>query len=363
MATQIFRTAPLIAPAQPRLPAAPVEYSQRYGDDLTNILRLYFSQLQNFNQVFTTNTGGGLLQFPNGSWYQADGSQTVGQIDKAIPIYSTNSVTENGIVLEDSVATFTGSRSGTTLTVSGHTGAPIALNMTVIGAGFEGATFTGHIDNGTLGEPGAVLTVTSVASGTITTGMYIAGTGVAHMTQVVLGGTGTGGVGTYNLSNVIKQTVPAGTAMTGYAEKIVSYGTGTGGDGTYVMGTSGTVASTACTARAKDRLVFEVSGYYNIQFSAQVSKSTASTGFIWIWPRINGVDIPDSNSKWAVQGTSAEVVAALNFVLPVFAGDYFQLMFAANSTNVTLLREAPNAFSPAIPSVLLTATFVSALFT
>lgn len=31
----------------PRLPAAPVEYSQRYGDDLTNVLRLYFNQLSN----------------------------------------------------------------------------------------------------------------------------------------------------------------------------------------------------------------------------------------------------------------------------------------------------------------------------
>ncbi len=33
--------------APPRLPAAPVEYSQRYGDDLTNVLRLYFNQLSN----------------------------------------------------------------------------------------------------------------------------------------------------------------------------------------------------------------------------------------------------------------------------------------------------------------------------
>ncbi len=31
----------------PRLPAAPVEYSQRYGDDLTNVLRLFFNQLSN----------------------------------------------------------------------------------------------------------------------------------------------------------------------------------------------------------------------------------------------------------------------------------------------------------------------------
>lgn len=29
----------------PRLPAAPTEYSQQYGDQLTNVLRLYFNQL------------------------------------------------------------------------------------------------------------------------------------------------------------------------------------------------------------------------------------------------------------------------------------------------------------------------------
>lgn len=39
--------ADLIPPVAPRLPAAPTEYAQRYGDDLTNILRLYFNQLDN----------------------------------------------------------------------------------------------------------------------------------------------------------------------------------------------------------------------------------------------------------------------------------------------------------------------------
>lgn len=43
MATTARNQLQTVAP--PRLPAAPVEYSQRYGDDLTNILRLYFNQL------------------------------------------------------------------------------------------------------------------------------------------------------------------------------------------------------------------------------------------------------------------------------------------------------------------------------
>jgi hypothetical protein len=60
----LFRTDPLIVPEPPRLPAAEVEYSQRYQDQFTNILRLYFNRIKNFEQLFTTNTGGALLQFP-----------------------------------------------------------------------------------------------------------------------------------------------------------------------------------------------------------------------------------------------------------------------------------------------------------
>ncbi len=42
----------------PRLPAAPVEYSQRYGDDLTNILCLYFNQLSNGLAALLAPQGG-----------------------------------------------------------------------------------------------------------------------------------------------------------------------------------------------------------------------------------------------------------------------------------------------------------------
>lgn len=48
----------------PRLPAAPVEYAQRYGDDLTNILRLYFNQLDNLNGNTYGPQGGRFLNFP-----------------------------------------------------------------------------------------------------------------------------------------------------------------------------------------------------------------------------------------------------------------------------------------------------------
>ena len=44
----------------PRLPAAPVEYSQQFMDQLTNILRLYFAQVDNPSPISAAsqNVGG-----------------------------------------------------------------------------------------------------------------------------------------------------------------------------------------------------------------------------------------------------------------------------------------------------------------
>ena len=79
--TRQFKIAPLIAPQQPRLPATPPQYSEGFQEQYSNVLRLYFNQLQNFNQLFTTTTGGALLQFPYGAFHQ-DGYTT---LTNAIP--------------------------------------------------------------------------------------------------------------------------------------------------------------------------------------------------------------------------------------------------------------------------------------
>ena len=56
MATTARNQLQTVAP--PRLPAAPVEYSQRYGDDLTNVLRLFFNQLSNGLAALLAPEGG-----------------------------------------------------------------------------------------------------------------------------------------------------------------------------------------------------------------------------------------------------------------------------------------------------------------
>jgi hypothetical protein len=89
MATS-FKNLQLIAPQQPRLPVAPQEYERQYQDQFSNILRLYFNQLQNFNQLFTTNTGGALLQFPHGAFSSDQDQTTTANTAKLITLNTTD---------------------------------------------------------------------------------------------------------------------------------------------------------------------------------------------------------------------------------------------------------------------------------
>lgn len=100
-------------------------------------------------------------------------------------------------------------------------------------------------------------------------------------------------------------------------------------------------------------------GVYNFMFSLQLDSTVGSAQSIWIWPRVNGTDIPDSATRLSVQGSSAEVVAAWNFFQEMNAGDYFQLMWAVGHTGVKIVQEAATAFCPAIPSALMSVNFVS----
>ena len=104
------------------------------------------------------------------------------------------------------------------------------------------------------------------------------------------------------------------------------------------------------------RIYVDRSHIYNIQFSAQLNKTSASKAKIWIWLDKNGVSIPDSATEIALQGSSAATVAAWNFLLDMNAGDYFRLMWSTDDTGCFIQYAAAAAPVPSIPSVILTVT-------
>ena len=60
---------------QPRLPAAPMEYSAEFIEQYSNILRLYFNQLDNLTGVVLGEAGGRFIRFPYGA-FSSDQDQT-----------------------------------------------------------------------------------------------------------------------------------------------------------------------------------------------------------------------------------------------------------------------------------------------
>ena len=173
----------------------------------------------------------------------------VGQLNSTSGIVG---ITDNGInayivdgtyrytwrISSPSSAVFTGSISGTTLTVTAITNGTIAINQSLFGVGITQETIitalgtgTGGIGTYTINQSQTVaselmnsatagatvtgsiatttLTVTAVTSGTLYVGQTIQGSTVTAQTIITALGTGTGGAGTYTVNN--SQTVTSRT--------------------------------------------------------------------------------------------------------------------------------------------------------
>lgn len=104
------------------------------------------------------------------------------------------------------------------------------------------------------------------------------------------------------------------------------------------------------------RVVISKPGLYNFQFSLQLINTAGGAHRVAIWPRVNGLDVTASATLMRLQGNNTEAVAAWNFVLPMNAGDYFELMYAVTDVSLQIVAYAATAPHPAVPSVLLTVT-------
>jgi len=177
----------------------------------------------------------------------------IGQLNSSSGIVK---ITDNGVnvyivdgayrytwyISSPAAAIFTGSTSGTTLTVTTVSSGTIAINqslygigvlpetvITALGTGTGGTgTYTinrsqtvasGTLSSATVGAvvtatiAGTLMTVSAVTSGVLHVGQTVQGAGVTLGTIITALGTGTGGIGTYTLS--VASTVAVGVTMFG----------------------------------------------------------------------------------------------------------------------------------------------------
>ena len=105
------------------------------------------------------------------------------------------------------------------------------------------------------------------------------------------------------------------------------------------------------------RIVIANAGLYNFNASVQVTSTNASQKAIWVWLRKNGTtDIPNSARIASTTLNGGYLVVALNEVLSILAGEYIEIMYAADDTNISIATVAATAFAPAAPAVILAVT-------
>jgi hypothetical protein len=286
------KTGVLRPPKAPNLPNAPREgYNTNYFDQYSNVLRLYFNQIDNFAQPFSSNTGGSFLRFPNGAFHQ-DGYTT---LTNAIPNSSSTAT-----IVVGSTAGFASA------------GAILIEEELITYTGKTATTFTG-----------------------ITRSQY-GSSGSSHSAGVYV---------------TEAQAVPSSTTSLA-----VPYDT------------TDTSNGVSLDATDSSKVVFDVAGYYNIQFSVQLINCTSSIDNATFWFRKNTNDIAYTAGVVSVpskhSGGIGAAIVSWNLIVDVNAGDNIQLMMASNSGKTVAATYPPGTapVHPASPSVIFTATFVSALY-
>ena len=103
------------------------------------------------------------------------------------------------------------------------------------------------------------------------------------------------------------------------------------------------------------------SGVYNFQFTGQVRSTSGSSKLIFVWLRRSTVDVGYSTKEYTVSGSGKELEISWSFNIDLQAGQYIQIMWAADSVDLQLDTVAASSPHPGIPSAVVAVTFVSTL--
>ncbi len=109
------------------------------------------------------------------------------------------------------------------------------------------------------------------------------------------------------------------------------------------------------------KITFDRGGVFTFTLTAQVENADSSIHSMYLWGRLNGVDIPNSLTRYSVTashgGSSGAIVVERSYVGVLSAGQYIEVVWSSSSADITLeyraATTAPNPVRPATPSVYL----------
>ena len=103
-------------------------------------------------------------------------------------------------------------------------------------------------------------------------------------------------------------------------------------------------------------------GAYNLQFSAQLEKSSNGVDIVYIWFKKNGTNVARSNTALDVlkqAGGGGRAVAAWNYVDTLTADDYLEIVWQSPDVTMLLAYDPAAGNLPSVPSVIATLTQIN----
>jgi hypothetical protein len=309
-----------------RLPnAVPEQYSPEQFNQLVRSLEQIVLQL---NSTYTPVTSYNLAAA--GSWFAGSGGSAGGGFSGGVRGFQPSS----GILLPYGMF-----MNNTDLESLGITAENVmTFDTPVFGSGVRVephlASFTATIDDGTPPGAGTVMTVSTVASGTILVGMTLTGTGVTAGTRIAAQVSGT-----------------------------------TGGVGVYTVTASQEVASITIQGSRASKILFDYAGQYLVNVSLQAANRENAISELEMWAKNTGVNYPLSNTRFdlpvrksaSIWGHATPAIAGI-FTVQDPTTEYLEMAWWAELPEVYLEHYAAGTSPtrPEIPSIILTAAFVSA---
>lgn len=104
------------------------------------------------------------------------------------------------------------------------------------------------------------------------------------------------------------------------------------------------------------KVTAEADGVYNFNFCAQVDKHGGVAENMWLWIRKNGTDVePSARQYGVVRPTPVD----WSFNIDLSAGDYVEMMWAVDNTDIDIHGYTASAPRPGIPAAVMAVSFVS----
>lgn len=355
----------------PYFPTPPSEYDRQYMSQLIRAFAVFAQQVNNPGPLFATS----LTLSPDGTKIDA-GNLSYNTAEDTVDLTHLHGVVQQiGFETYMRVTNDTGVTipNGTIVGFAGVNGeikvSPYIANGTIPELYFVGVTTFEMLD----GESGPV-TIYGKVRGLNTTGtpvgqtwavgdiLYASATTAGAFTKVrptapnsviavaaVLSVSATEGV------IMVRPTIPIG----------LSYGTFTNttdhtlaaiNTATPVAFDTTEISNGISIGSPTSRLVVAEAGFYQVSASIQLTSSSASAKNVYFWLDKNGTAVPDTTRAVTLSANSQLFPFSVLYDVSLLANEYIRVMWAADSTDVTLDALAASAFAPAAPSVIVSVT-------